>query len=666
MAIDLTLDYLIKLEKITKIYKVGKIEVVALKDVSFEIEPCEFVTIMGPSGSGKSTLMHILGCLMRPTYGEYYLLGKRINDLQDDELALIRNQWLGFVFQLFNLLPIMNVEHNVELPMLYAGISREQRRKRAIELLSQVGLKERIKHYPNELSGGEQQRVAIARALANDPVIVLADEPTGNLDSKTGKEIMQMFKNLNEQGKTIILVTHDKEVAEFGKRLIEIKDGKIVSDKKKSPKIYVSDRKFELKKKRSFIASFLTGFLSGIRAILHNRLRSLLTVLGIVIGVSAVIGMLSVGEGARRKITGEIEKLGANVLVVYRRRAPSKEKAEEWRGRSEGLTYEDAIKISKYKYVEAVAPEIRKGVIVRYRDREYEAQLIGTTPEYQKIRNHKPEFGRFITDEDLKYWRKICVIGKNIKDELFKNENPLLKEIKIDGKRFVIVGVMEEKGAFGPLKFDDRVFVPLITIQKRFTGSDNVDLILVKTEAGKTDSVRDGLYDLLLKLHNNVEDFGIASQEEFRETMEQTLNTFKILLASIAAISLLVGGIGIMNIMLVAVTERTREIGLRKAVGARRKDILIQFLIESVILSLTGGIIGILLGIIFANTVGNIMVGATTFGPRRLFGTGGQSIITFSSILLSFLFALFVGIFFGLYPAWKAAKRDPVEALRYE
>lgn len=657
---------LIHVSKVTKIYQVGKLEVIALREVSFDIDPGEFVSIMGPSGSGKTTLMHILGCLARPTSGEYYLDGRLVNTLNDNELALIRNQRIGFVFQLFNLLPRMTALDNVELPMLYSGISGDERKLRARLALEAVGLKARTYHYPNELSGGEQQRVAIARALVNEPEILLADEPTGNLDSQSGREVMSIFKSLHEQGKTVIVVTHDPEVASYADRVLHIRDGKIEKDER-SHKVYVgSNKPVNHPQNSSFLGGLLTGLVSGYRAILHNRLRSLLTVLGIVIGVAAVIGMLGVGEGAKRHITTEIEKLGANVVMVFNRPPRTKEEAFEWRGRSKGLTYADAIAIKdKCTAVDHVAPEIRRNVVARYLDNEYEAEVIGTTPEYQMIRNHWPEYGRFINQDDLKSWAKICVLGKNVKKELFGDEYPIGKEIKLEGERFTVVGVMQKKGAFGWLRFDDQIFVPILTMQKRFTGDDRVQMILVQSKPDMADTASQQVHQLLLDRHNKVEDFVIRSQEEFRQTIEKTVGTFKIMLAGIAAISLIVGGIGIMNIMLVSVTERTREIGLRKAVGARRRDIMVQFLIESTMLSVTGGIIGILLGTLFANTVGNLMVGAGMFGPPRLWG-GGQSVVTFSSVLLAFMFAVTVGIFFGMYPARKAARMDPVEALRYE
>ncbi len=660
---------LIKADQLTKVYGEGKVVVWALRGVSLEIERGEFVSIMGPSGSGKTTLMDILGCLSKPTSGSYYLNGQATNELSDGVLSEIRNEEIGFVFQTFNLLPRASALSNVELPLLYAGINEKERRRRALEALETVGLKGRAHHYPNELSGGEQQRVAIARALVNSPSIILADEPTGNLDSQSGQEVMSVFDMLHKQGKTIIVVTHDPEIASYGKRIIRIRDGRIERDETtEKPAEVKPSFPIRTKGRKSLRGSFITGFSSGYKALLANKLRLFLTTLGIVIGVAAVIGMLGVGEGAKRQITSQIEKLGSNVLMVFYRRPENKTQALEWRGRSKGLTLEDAIAIGEHcSEVENVAPEVRTWVAAKYGDNEWDTQVIGTLPAYQAVRNHWVEKGRFFGKEELDSWAKVCVIGKTVKSELFGDEEPIGKEIKIRGERFTVIGVMKEKGAFGWRDFDDQIFIPIITAQKRFTGDDKVQEILVQTRtAESTDLAEKQVEALLTQRHNRVVDFRIRSQEEFRQTIEKSAGTFKQMLAGIAAISLIVGGIGIMNIMLVSVTERTREIGVRMAVGAKRRDILLQFLIESAVLAFAGGMIGIILGIGFANTIGSMMVGAGTIGPRHLFGTGGHSVVTLSSILLAFFFAISVGLFFGIYPANKASKLDPVEALRYE
>ena len=660
---------LIEAKNITKIYYRGNVEVNALRGVSLSVYSGEFLSIIGPSGSGKTTLMDILGCLSRPTSGSYFLGSRDVSKLSDDELSDIRKNKIGFVFQTFNLISRTSALDNVELPLLYSGVGETERREKAMSVLSRVGLEKRAYHDPNELSGGEQQRVAIARALINNPSIIFADEPTGNLDSKTGKEIMSLFEKLHQEGKTIIMVTHDATVADYAERSIKIKDGKIdeekvriKSSKKETPIVDVK------RGNASFLGSVISGFFSGYKGLLANKLRSFLTVLGIIIGVGAVIGVMGVGEGAKRNITNQIEKLGANVISVYYRRPDSKDQALLWRGRSEGLTYEDAIAMEKELFfITDVDPQVRSDIMAKYQDRDWDTQVIGVLPSYQTVNNHQIEDGRFFTEDELRSWAKVCVIGKTVKDELFGNEDPIGKEIKIRNMRFTVIGIMEEKGSVGWNDFDDRIFIPLFTAQKRITGEDNVVRSIDAQTTGllPTDVTEERVRELLLERHNQVEDFRIRNREEFRETVEKTASTFKIMLSGIAAISLIVGGIGIMNIMLVSVTERTREIGIRKAIGAKRIDILIQFLIESVIVSLSGGFLGVFFGFVFANTVGNIMVGAGAIGPRFL-SQGGGSVVTPGSILLAFFFAVVVGVFFGMYPANKASKMDPVKALRYE
>ena len=660
---------LIEAKNITKVYCRGNVEVNALRGVSLNVYSGEFLSIIGPSGSGKTTLMDILGCLSRPTSGSYFLERRDVSQLSDDELSDLRKNKIGFVFQTFNLISRTSALDNVELPLLYSGVGEKERREKAMSALSRVGLEKRAYHDPNELSGGEQQRVAIARALINNPSIIFADEPTGNLDSITGKEIMSLFEKLHQEGKTIIMVTHDATVADYAERSIKIKDGRIdeekvriKSSKKETP---IADEK---RGDASFLGSVISGFFSGYKGLLANKLRSFLTVLGIIIGVGAVIGVMGVGEGAKRNITSQIEKLGANVISVYYRRPDNKDQALLWRGRSEGLTYDDAIAMKKeLSFITDVDPEVRSDVMAKYQDRDWDTQVIGALPSYQIVNNHQVKEGRFFTEDELRSWAKVCVIGKTVKDELFGNEDPIGKEIKIRNMRFTVIGIMEEKGSVGWNDFDDRIFIPLFTAQKRITGEDKVVRSIDAQTTGllPTDVTEERVRKLLLERHNQVEDFRIRNREEFRETVEQTASTFKIMLSGIAAISLIVGGIGIMNIMLVSVTERTREIGIRKAIGAKRVDILIQFLIESVIVSLGGGVLGIIFGFIFANTVGNMMVGAGAIGPRFL-SQGGGSVVTPGSILLAFFFAVVVGIFFGMYPANKASKMDPVKALRYE
>lgn len=405
------------------------------------------------------------------------------------------------------------------------------------------------------------------------------------------------------------------------------------------------------------------SFMTGTRSLLTHKLRSFLTMLGIIIGVAAVIGLVSIGEGARKNIAEQFEKLGSNLIIVHSQRYDPQQELEIT-GSSEGLTYEDGLAIlQECPSVMSVAPEITHSVVARYLGRDYETTLTGTTPAYQGIRNFYPEAGRFFSQEDVDNWKNVCVLGKTVKEELFGEKDPIGKVVKIGNNRFVVIGVMQEKGQAGFQDYDDTIFIPLTAAQKRFTGKQNVRGLLVKAKSAEViDELVTEVNNLLTKRHYNVIDFRVRNQAEFLEALEQAIGTLKLLLGGIASIALLVGGIGIMNIMLVSVTERTREIGIRKAIGAKRRDILSQFLIESTVLSLLGGIIGILFGFLLGPAVSLIFRAAMGAGG----GPGFTSVISGSSIIIAFCFSAAIGIFFGMYPANKASKLDPIEALRYE
>ena len=685
---------LIRLEGISKHYFLGKDNVVAaLDDVSFEIGAGEMVAIMGPSGSGKSTLMDIIGCLSTPTYGTYELDDINVSVLDDEELAAIRNAKIGFVFQNFNLLPRLPAVANVELPLLYRGIEKEARFKRSVALLERVGLSHRIHHDPNELSGGERQRVAIARALVGNPALVLADEPTGNLDSKSSAEIMRIFKELNAEGRTIILVTHDPEVARQAKRILSIRDGKIQSDEHLDGRqghvpaakiggqegIVVSQDTLEpgsrpqsgaAAKAKTILghkgrASLKEGVNNGMRNLLHNKLRSFLTMLGIIIGVAAVIGMLSIGEGAKRQVTSQIQELGSNLIIISPKPIAelAKEEKRKALGLTKGLTNEDADTLARsIPQIKRVCPESNFGGWLRYKGEQYFTSVKGTSENFPYVRTFYVGRGRFFSKADADNWANVCVIGTKVQERLFgSTEDPLGKTIKVGNERLTVIGIMERKEKSIFVDPNDQMFLPITTIQKRFTGNDRVQAIYLETRELKQAKLVQALVTSILKArHNGLEDFTIRTQEEFLKTMERVTGTFTVLLGGIALISLLIGGIGIMNIMLVTVTERTREIGIRKAIGASRKDVLSQFLIEAISLSIIGGLFGILLGVGLGFFVSKGLASALKTSKAI------ESVISLKSILLATGFSAAVGIFFGIYPANKASRLDPVEALRYE
>jgi macrolide transport system ATP-binding/permease protein len=649
---------MIKLNNISKIYQSGKVSYPALSDINLEIERGEFVAIMGPSGSGKSTLLNIIGLLDTPTAGEYYLDGILISKLSEKDRAKLRNEKLGFIFQNYNLLPRLDAFCNVELPLIYSGNTHD-RKEKVLKALRSVNLLERLHHKPTELSGGEQQRAAIARALVNEPAIILADEPTGNLDSKSGEEIMRILSVLNFQGITIIMVTHDENIAQYAQRCVRLKDGKIISDERKKPKpTVVLNPLTGLKdKKRAKLVNIKENTKMAISSIFTNKLRSFLTMLGIIVGVSAVITMIALGEGARRQVTQRISQMGANLLMVF----PGSPQRGGVRGPAGGittLTYDDALAIIKQ------CPEVKKvdATLVRnaqvvYENKNTNTTIQGVTENFPEIRNFPLERGSFISAEDNQLMRRVAVLGQTVVKNLFGDEDPIGHYIKIKRTIFQVIGVMSTKGSSGWRDEDDVVFIPLKTAQKRLFGIDYVSMInVMATSQEVMDKVEKNIRELLRNRHRIREgmddDFTIRSQKEILSTFEETSRTFSMLLLGIAVVSLIVGGIGIMNIMFVSVTERTKEIGIRKAIGAQKSDILGQFLTEAIILSLNGGILGIIIGSSVSKLTSQF--------------AGWPTVLTFKAILLSFTFAFLVGLFFGFYPAYKASERNPIDALRYE
>ncbi|HRO59011.1 MAG TPA: MacB family efflux pump subunit [Burkholderiaceae bacterium] len=659
---------LIELRGVTRVFRNGEIEVPVLHGIDLEIRRGEFVAIVGASGSGKSTLMNILGCLDRPTAGSYRFMGRDVSRLDRDELARLRREAFGFVFQSYNLIPGASALENVEMPAVYLGMPPAQRHERARELLTGLGLGERLDHRPSQLSGGQQQRVSIARALMNGGGIILADEPTGALDSHSGAEVMKLLARLAAEGHTVILITHAAEVAAHADRVIEISDGRIVADP--GPQAHrgaaasrsVSESTppssaavpeqagpatrsaLPARSRTAPLTELLEAVRTALRALRSDLFRAVLTLLGIVIGVGSVIAMLAIGDGARQQVVDRISAMGSNLLLV-RPGMPNQ------RGRSVTATLvaDDALAIGELPNVLAAVPELTGSATLRVDGNDHSTEVNATSAGFPLARNWPIARGSFFDADDQRSYATVAVIGRTVAQALFPDADPLGRHLLVNNVMFQVIGVMSERGA-SPMGSDqdDVVFVPFETGSLRLFGQRYLrNLTVAVADESQIADTQQAVHSLLLQRHG-VEDFQIRNMASLIDDVSATQDTLTVLLGSIAAISLLVGGIGVMNIMLVNVTERTREIGIRMATGARTRNILQQFLTEALVVSAIGGAVG-------------VAGGLGTAALLQALGTPVQFSVV--PVALAFGCAFLTGLVFGWLPANKAARLDPVVAL---
>ena len=650
---------LIRIKNLYRRFKSGEGEVTILNDLNLEIEAGEMVAIIGQSGSGKSTLMNILGCLDRPSAGEYYINGKNATDLSPQERAALRREYIGFIFQRYHLLADLKAWENVAIPAIYAGTDGEAREKRAKALLTRLGLGERTEHKPGQLSGGQQQRVSIARALMNGGQIIFADEPTGALDSHSGEEVMKILGELHAEGHTIILVTHDRHIAEHADRVIEIKDGKIIADHRQQHEETVSSTADTAPtgKKTAFGAAgrFTSAIHMAWRAILGHKLRAFLTMLGIIIGIASVVSVVALGQGAQQQVLSQISDLGSNTIEIFPGRF-----GDRRAGRIRTLVPADAAILAQQSFIDSATPTVNASPTIRHGNKDYTGNLTGVGDQYFQVQNIPITAGRAFSARDIDDYAALAILDKKGAETLYNSSeadnyaNAIGQVLLLNNVPVRIIGIADtdKQNRFGGSN-SINVYMPYTSAMNRLLGRNNVSGITLRiSDDADPVAAEDAITRILTRRHGS-QDFSLFNSDSLRKAITSSTQVFTLLISAIAAIALVVGGIGVMNIMLVSVTERTQEIGIRMAVGARQSDILMQFLIEALMLCLLGGALGI----------------ALAYGIGWLFNQSGAEIrliYSTSSVIAAVICSSSIGILFGYLPARNAARLDPVEALSRE
>ncbi|KES10386.1 ABC-type antimicrobial peptide transport system, ATPase component [Snodgrassella alvi SCGC AB-598-O02] len=640
---------LLEIKGVNRWFGHGESRVHVLKDINLSIEKGDFVAIIGQSGSGKSTLMNIIGCLDVPSSGSYKIDSVETAAMSGDQQAALRRKSFGFIFQRYNLLGSLTARENVALPAVYAGMDLSERQQRAQELLDQLGLSGKENNKPSELSGGQQQRVSIARALMNGGEIILADEPTGALDTASGKNVMEILHGLHEAGHTIVMVTHDPGIAANANRVIEIRDGRIIADHSKSLDIAPSNIT-SIEEKNSWLFykdQLFESFKMSVQAIKAHKMRSFLTMLGIIIGIASVISVVALGRGSQEKILKDINAIGTNTISVY----PGKGYGDRRSSRIKTLTVADANSLKEQPYVDSVTPGVGMKGTLTFANQSLSAQLNGVGDQYFDVRGIKLAYGRLFDEDDVTQNSQIVVIDDNTKNKLFSDgTNPIGQVILFNKRPLQVIGVAQPNNTgFGDTD-SLQMYTPYTTLMNRISGTKYITSVTVKIKDNvNSQTAEKGIIELL-KARHGTEDFFTRNSDTIKQTIESTTGTMTLLISCIALISLVVGGIGVMNIMLVSVTERVKEIGIRMAIGARQHNILEQFLIEAVLICLIGGLVGVLF----------------SFGISVLFNLFAKDFaMSFStiSIIMAVLCSTIIGVVFGFMPAKRASQLNPIDAL---
>ncbi|WMJ68710.1 MacB family efflux pump subunit [Stenotrophomonas sp. 24(2023)] len=635
-------------------FPAGDQALVVLHGIDLDIHAGELVAIVGQSGSGKSTLMNILGCLDRPSAGQYQVGGRDTGQMDPDELAALRREHFGFIFQRYHLLNDLSAIGNVEVPAIYAGVPAQARHARAAQLLARLGLGERMDHRPGELSGGQQQRVSIARALMNGGAVIFADEPTGALDTQSGKEVMKILAELHAEGHTVVLVTHDMAVAEHAQRIIEIRDGRIVSDRPTRQATAMPGQAAQQVAAQAGSSSlqavrdrFSEAFRMALRAMNAHRMRTFLTMLGIIIGIASVVSVVALGTGARQAILSNIASLGTNTIEIY----PGAGFGDLRAAQVETLTPGDSVALAGQPFIDSATPGVATTATAMRGNRTASTQVHGVSEQYFRVRGLELGEGRFFAQAAVDGYQQVAVIDANTRARLFgARDNPVGQTLLLGNVPVRVVGVTKKDAAAVGDASVLSIWVPYTTAMARMLGQSHVSSITVRVSDAITMQAAEAAIARLLMRRHGSRDFYMSNNAQIRHSIEQTTGILTMMISAIAAIALVVGGIGVMNIMLVSVTERTREIGVRMAVGARRSDILQQFLIESVLVCLLGGVLGIALAL----GLGLLL---------ELADVGFSLVFSAASIVAAFACSSLIGIGFGFLPARRAAQLDPVEAL---
>ncbi|CRF13224.1 TPA: MacB family efflux pump subunit [Yersinia enterocolitica] len=651
---------LLQLDNVSRWFISGEERVQVLKNINLTIHSGEMVAIVGASGSGKSTLMNILGCLDKPSSGEYLVAGRIPQHLDSNELAELRREHFGFIFQRYHLLNDLSAQENVEIPAIYAGVNREERRQRAASLLSRLGLVDRLDYRPNQLSGGQQQRVSIARALMNGGEVILADEPTGALDTHSGTEVLNTLKGLHQQGHTVVIVTHDMSIAEHAQRIIELRDGEVIADRQmpqpelpakictiETPDIAHKPPLASWKAQRDRLQE---AFKMALLAMSAQRLRTLLTMLGIIIGIASVVSVVALGKGSQQQVLANINSMGTSTLEIF----PGKDFGDMRSAAIHTLRATDADALAQQGYIHSVTPTVSTSTTLRYGNKSVSGTVNGVGEQYFLVRGYTLAQGMAFNRTSVDNLMQEAVIDENTRDKLFPNgENPLGKVILLGSLPCRVIGVAAKKQSGFGSDENLNVWIPYTTAMKRMLGQSYLKSITVRVNDDiDLANAEQGVTKLLTQRHGT-QDFFVMNTDSIRQTIEKTTSTMTLLVSMIAVISLVVGGIGVMNIMLVSVTERTKEIGVRMAVGARTSDIMQQFLIEAVLVCLLGGCLGVVLSLVIGLLFSQ-------------FSSSFSMVYSATSIITAFICSSLIGVIFGFFPAKRAAQMDPIRALERE